>query len=141
MGRGSRKQRSLYVIEEQRYSDHARDLDEPYGEVRCKTQPAANEELGECCRDYDQQKKATGNPCLERRRRFSNPLQHFMASRWTQGINLAITNGCSSSGSRKGGLNNGLTWPIAATALCRARVARRTAKAFQSRVDSDLTSG
>src|SRR5713226_2470119 len=85
------------VIEEQRHSDHARDLDEAYGEVRCETQPAANEELGECCRQYDEQKNATGNPGLETRRRFSNPLQHFMASRMDHRISLAIPNSCHSS--------------------------------------------
>ncbi len=42
------------VIEEQRHNDHARDFDETGCEVRrelCReTQPAANEELGEYCR-------------------------------------------------------------------------------------------
>jgi len=36
------------VIEEQRHSDHARDLYDARCDVRCETQPAASEELGEC---------------------------------------------------------------------------------------------
>jgi hypothetical protein len=48
------KERLLFtpqdVMEEQRHSDHGRDFDEARYEVCCETQPAANEELGECCR-------------------------------------------------------------------------------------------
>src|SRR5437879_3869987 len=67
------------VIEEQRYSDHARDLDNARCEVRCKTQPAVKEELGACCRQQEEQKKGTGNPGLETWRRFCNPF-HYLSS-------------------------------------------------------------
>ena len=49
-------------------------LDDAHYEVRCETQPAVNEELGQCCYEYAEQEKATGNPGLETRRHLSNPL-------------------------------------------------------------------